>query len=121
MPPVTSTVPAPTSGPAFPGVARRRSRGTCTIPPRTALCGWATGIGADQSSTSTNTRRPGFSFWAEATSPHTAAPAKSVTGSPAMPTAPLVTTISLPTVSSASQSWIAASTSNTRRAHSGPS
>src|SRR5271166_4495405 len=67
------------------------SRAACTTPERTTNCGSPQPItvaASSDPSESTNTTRPGCSACAERTNPHTAAPAKSVTSSPAKPTAP---------------------------------
>src|SRR6185312_6596818 len=69
----------------------------------------AIALSSSAASESTRTTRPGCSVCADRTSPHTAAPARSGTSSPANPIAPLVATISTPESCSVSHDCTAAS------------
>ena len=94
-----------------------RARDPCTPFPRTRTCGSPTAstaaivVSFSGASESTSTMRPGCSVWAARTSPHTAAPARSVTSSPGNPTAPRVDTSSIPESFSESQACSAAKAS----------
>src|ERR1700689_4970213 len=87
------------------------------ISPRTTSCGsptassCATVVSLSGASESTRTIRPGCSVCAERTSPHTAAPARSVTSSPGNPSAPHVDTSRIPESFSESQACSAAKAS----------
>ncbi|ONK15516.1 hypothetical protein STBA_63360 [Streptomyces sp. MP131-18] len=105
-PPVISTVPSAANGGSPParGRSAASSRGTETVPARTASCGSpaataaatrSSASGLPSPSASISVKRPGCSVAAERTRPHTAAATGSVTASsgPAA-TAPRVTTAS---------------------------
>src|ERR1700730_10476717 len=99
------------------------SRAAYATPARITNCGSPqpiTALASSDPSESTNTTRSGCSAWADRTNPHTAAPAKSVTSSPATATAPRVSTTSTPRPSPANQdcntpntSWAASYTART--------
>ncbi|GAA1012150.1 hypothetical protein GCM10009556_038250 [Acrocarpospora pleiomorpha] len=107
MPPVINTVRSGSHTSWAPPAATRVRRGTRTSPWRIAACGSADASTpatvpastpgnadiADASSTSTSTKRPGFSDCAARTRPHTVAAARSVSESSARATtAPRVST-----------------------------